>query len=346
MANTDKERNITEKIRELLYSRFNEYQKHTIKVDYNSIRFACPLCGDSIKDVWKKRGNLYFDSAHYHCYNCGKHYNLIDFLKRFGIGLELEDTLHFRKIIIANIEKHTSNAYELNEILNYGIELKKFTEQNGVYMCYKSHPFIRKRLLFHKTDTIGYKGDDIYLFNLVDDKIIGLQIKRNWEEKNNRQSYYQKFTLHKLYQEYFPRQEFDINTLVDYDKMSLLYGYFNINFNSKITVFEGAIDSYFMKNSLCTSTANATVEFLINNPNTRFFFDNDSAGKKKMIKYLNMGNEVFLWDKFIRVNKIPEDEEITDLNKLVIYLTRKKKINILSNLDDYFSNNIYDMIYI
>ena len=61
--------------------------KQSLKSMHGRITLACPYCGDSHKDDTAKRGNIFWDTLQYHCYNCGHHTNLHTFLKDHGIKL-------------------------------------------------------------------------------------------------------------------------------------------------------------------------------------------------------------------------------------------------------------------
>ena len=39
-------------------------QKRIIKVKHDRISFACPICGDSGKDPYQKRGHLFLNNLH------------------------------------------------------------------------------------------------------------------------------------------------------------------------------------------------------------------------------------------------------------------------------------------
>ena len=84
-------------IQRVLNKEFSNIQKRKT-VDYNDrVNFACPYCGDS-SDPYKKRGNLYWKSLQYHCYNGGcpkRHTNLVEFLKDFHNPISNKDDLIF-----------------------------------------------------------------------------------------------------------------------------------------------------------------------------------------------------------------------------------------------------------
>ena len=60
-----------DQIRDILAQRFpgNAY-KQEVHDKHERLNFACPYCGDSATDNWKKRGNLYEEGFNFHCFNC------------------------------------------------------------------------------------------------------------------------------------------------------------------------------------------------------------------------------------------------------------------------------------
>ena len=77
----------------LQYVLSNEFhgEKSRIKLGYDRINFACPYCGDSSDNQYKKRGNIYWKSLMFHCYNCSKHTSVINLLKDFNNSLKSVD---------------------------------------------------------------------------------------------------------------------------------------------------------------------------------------------------------------------------------------------------------------
>ena len=147
----------------------------------------------------------------------------------------------------------------------------------------------------------------------------------------------------------YQRQLFSYQKTVDenikeYDKLSLVYNFFEVDFSYPVTIFEGPIDSWFLRNSICSSSVNVKLPFLEENKNTRFFYDNDSIGKKKMIEKLEQGKKVFMWESFI--DDFTIDVYLKDLNDIVKHFYKIGKIKQLEKLDMYFTNNIYDSIFI
>ena len=79
-----------------------------------------------------------------------------------------------------------------------------------------------------------------------------------------------------------------MNDLVIYNKLSYYFNILNVNFEEKITVFEGYLDSLFFPNSIGLVGVNTDFRFLeSNNLDLQYFFDNDEAGYKKSEEKLN-----------------------------------------------------------
>jgi len=75
-------------------------------------------------------------------------------------------------------------------------------------------------------------------------------------------------------------------------------------------------------------------------------FDNDKAGKTKMIEKLRAGKSVFMWTKFLKETKMDKYKEpIKDLNDLVMAAYINKS-DCLTKINDYFSNSMLDAYYL
>jgi hypothetical protein len=75
------------------------------------LNFACPYCGDSIKDNNKKRGNIYFGTYDFHCYNCRTHVSFEDFIKDFGKSIDGKEIVHVRQLRDLNNQSGQQNHY-------------------------------------------------------------------------------------------------------------------------------------------------------------------------------------------------------------------------------------------
>ena len=340
IINSTKE-NIRVKVKSLLKKRFSDsFQKQQIKENVDTIRIACPLCGDSSTDHNKKRGNIYLDSGFYHCYNCGKHRSVINLFKSFKEDLELKDKIEIQKVI--NLQaKNKLNSYNLDfdRINKLGISKDYLMKTLKLKPYIKSDSVIKKRLLSHKLEHLAYNyKNHMYIFNLINDKVIGFQIRKEFKNKK----YFDKYPLSRIYSDIIkkPLAEDDLK----YDKISLIYNFFDLDFNRPVTVFESAFDSWFCKNSIGQSSVNVKFQIIENYKNSRYFFDNDTEGRKKMRQKLKEEKYVFQWEKFIKDFKIKG--KIKDLNDVAIYFNKTNQIKNLLEIDKYFTNNRINILYV
>ena len=68
-------------LKQVVSQKHPEPNKKLLKDMHGRITLACPYCGDSHTDDTKKRGNIFWDTLQYHCYNCSHHTNVYTFLK-------------------------------------------------------------------------------------------------------------------------------------------------------------------------------------------------------------------------------------------------------------------------
>jgi hypothetical protein len=146
-----------------------------------------------------------------------------------------------------------------------------------------------------------------------------------------------------------------MNDLVIYNKLSYYFNILNVNFEEKITVFEGYLDSLFFPNSIGLVGVNTDFRFLeSNNLDLQYFFDNDEAGYKKSEEKLKDNYPVFLWKKLFEdiVNK----KNSPDPYRLLHRISKVKDINKLAELvpepfkklelNSFFSKDIMDVKWI
>jgi hypothetical protein len=199
-----------------------------------------------------------------------------------------------------------------------------------------------------------WKQPVMVFLNRMGDKVISMQV-RNLLEGDKR--YFKIFDFTYIYDIMYPENDLDEQERLSYSKLSHFFNIFNIDFTSKVNVFEGYADSLFLPNSIGQIGVNTDITFLLNEEgiDLRFIYDNDKAGFKKTEKMLADGNTVFLWNKFfldmLRKHKGNKQEmakllseNIKDFNKLSIKM--KKPIYNLFDWEQYFSNDIMDKIYL
>jgi hypothetical protein len=112
----------------------------------------------------------------------------------------------------------------------------------------------------------------------------------------------------------------------------------------KVYVFEGGIDSFFLPNSIGICGVGRNFELVESLPNTRYFFDNDKAGFERTIQKAKDGKFVFLWKRFLVDYGFKQD--LKDFNDLVVYLVRNRIKFDFADIDNYFSNDPFDLVYL
>ena len=345
---------LVDKILARVFLNFGDRKKR-VSHTTDAIRFACPYCGDSQKDEGKKRGWLYWNSAYFHCFNCETHKPILTYLKDFDEEIEnLEDRtlIHeiFRTYQHSYITAHTSFDYSIIEdVGKFAISKDKLFMVLDLHHPTSSDPLwkeLEARYITHRVKhlAVNKKNDKLYILNLLDeDHIIGFQI-RNYGGIGSR---FQNYPLAKIWKEIFKVTE-DVPALENLSRLSTYYNFFHVDFSRPFTLFEGPIDSYFMKNSLSTSGVTKDTRFFDELDTCRYFYDNDKAGLTKMIEKLKEGKYCFLWHKFIKQNNLEEYnnkgllKDLNDIVKLAMAINKP----IYSNLDQYFSNNPLDLIYL
>lgn len=344
-------------------------QKLKIVQKHDRLSFACPICGDSHKDNYQKRGHLFFNNLYYKCYNEDCKSTFTKLCKTYDIQLDPNKKLELINYIDTNFSKYQQNnddiiTTKLDKLIPFKDLTDWFDSGKGPLKAFKpvqygSHVYnylinrgIPKELIINFYEGIQYNGKFstpfVVFINKMKDNVIGMQI-RNLE--NNKFRKFKIFTFKELYDSIY-NTELDIIESIAYNKFSYLFNILSVNFEATITIFEGYLDSLFFPNSIGAVGINTDYSFLLNSDtNLRFFFDNDNTGKKKSIEYIKKGRTVFLWEKLITdLSKKEENpyefiiwfnNTIKDLNALMKY----KPIH-WKTLEKYFSNNKFDSFYI
>lgn len=357
VSKIDKEviwKKIYDNLKLILAAKFTSKAKRTPIIHKDRIQFACVYCGDSTKNENKKRGNFFFNTMQYHCFNggCGVHMSIYNFMidKHMIHNFTIAEQNYLKEISfsnsIINLKQIKSTlgleTYFSDEIQKLSIE-KSFlmTKLNLVEIKgSKIEKYLNDRLQkdFNK---LAYdpKSKAIYIFNLTkEDRVIGMQIK-TFNKKNPYLTY--KITnLHKMLG-IFDQKNKEMLEKMDY--LSNIFGIFQVDLNKPITIFEGPFDSFLFPNSIALCSAKNSLPFEIEG--SRYFYDNDNTGREYSIKKIIEGKPVFLWKKYLRDNELLEYvSKIKDLNDLLIFMRKNPKK--YTKFVNYFSNDKYDMIFI
>lgn len=354
--NNQNKAQIIEKVNAIIKNCFTG-EKAEYKLFNDRLNFACPYCGDSYTDHHKKRGNLYFSNLFYHCFNCSKHVNFVSFIKdnKQTIG-NLNDLSFYLDYIRNNQKIKTDKSYleptvftKLNEysipldVIKRKLKLVSPVENNKIKEYLKER-FMHKQM--HKFLYNEHK-QQLYIFNFNNvNNVI------SWQIRNFKEGYvkYVSYNIEKINHLILNRS---INTTEDeiakMNSLSLYFGIFQLDFTKNITIFEGAIDSFFINNSISVAGADRSTEMFDNISTIRFLFDNDLKGRKIMEDKLKSKKAVFMWKKMIddfKIQpKIANMKEVKDFSDLISYCWITKN-DAIKNIDNYFTQNLLDIGYV
>lgn len=329
-------------------------QKQMIKEMPGRLNLACPYCGDSTKDLIKKRGNLFWDTLQYHCYNCGHHTDVNGFLKdhglRLGSGDEAVQVIEYikeKKVQTNEIETLQHGVYNKAVELAISVDdFKKFFKAQTIEVGDFAWFYLRSRLLHKYSEDFLFSPQSkrLWILNKTPEgKILGCQSRQLGK---NVRSKYLTYDTSKLYEEMHREFPLEGDEVIAVNKLSTLFGIMQTDMMRPVTVFEGPLDAKFMFNSLALATAGRSTTELDEIPTIRYMFDNDETGKKKMLEKLKKGKAVFMWTKFLADHKLNiYTEDIKDLNDL-IKKCFELKISAHKHLDQYFTDSRLDALYV
>ena len=364
--------NIKSKIQDILDRKFVNDPRIKRKIDsyHDRLNFCCPLCGDSRTDIRKKRGNIYLDTLHYHCYNCGEHMGINSFLHHFGENLSNEDKVAVHEIQqnSKKFEKRVSSSQasmSMRLLDMLAIPKMILFKQLGIVSPYKNEEasnYLKSRKIDirdWKYFAYDAKTMELYILNITpSDRVIGYQT-RNLNPKSDKSRYLSK-RLSTIYADVFKKdmngiterlllkeplgekyiQEEDgiENIVFNLDRLSGIFNIMNVDMTRTLTIMEGPIDSLGLDNSIALQGASKQLEgFFDDIENVRYLYDNDKMGRQMTLKRLKGHGSVFLWGKYLQL--IDTKEKVKDVNDL-----QKKNLLNRELLEQCFTNDEFDAI--
>lgn len=368
---------ITRFVKGVLAKRFpGDKARQKINPSANKLNFACPYCGDSKTDRFKKRGNLHLDTHTFKCYNdgcaiwvpihkfiatfAGKYKQAIPTLKESTLKFDTKKSATGRGFIIEFLLNHDANM----KLLSFAEVAKRFS----LTPCIEADPksfvgtYVRNRCmvempLFEKTCYYNSSQNKIFLFNIdiKSDRLLGFAIRKI---DDNAPGLRYDIKDYKSFKDAGLIKGLEEDYLNEVIQINNYYNVLNLNFTDVITVTEGQIDAMFIKNCVATtgvSKSNGLIGSLTTKKSTRILFDNDRAGREASIEYLKLGYRVFLWSNVIRdlKKKYPKAiveimKKVKDINNLYTFIKRRDttlNYDTFNDLiDQYFSDSIFDLI--
>jgi len=362
-------------VQDILNKSHTDYQKKIIKLRPNEqnpteISMACPICGDSHNRPNLKRSHLYFKNMFIKCFNedsCSMFFT--KWCDHFGVQLDPEKKMDIYEyisqnisftnredLVVENLDK-LLNAKEFMDFLNN--RPKSFlTKISPIKKGSTAFDYLKSRKITNYSNilqgiyniTDKWKEPVIIILNRSGNKLLGFQLRNLKDEKTKR--IYKEHEFEYLYNYKNPNEKLDEIEAISYNKLSHLFNILNVDFNRPVNAFEGYLDSIFFPNSMSLLGLDTDISIIDNeNIDLRFIFDNDGPGLRKAKKMLEQGKCVFLWKKMIdELSKGDYSlrhnlENIKDINQLVIFYDNPN-IYFDLNLEQYFSRDKFDMIYL
>jgi len=326
--------------------------KSELKQMHQRLNFACPYCGDSTEDNKKKRGNLYWESLSFHCFNCGLHRDADSFLRDYDESFHGDSRIELMKLIKERKRYEINNSIKFDLFLqldNLSIHKDELFHSLNIYpineKTKRAYAYLKSRLLTSNLERFGFdpRRNMLYIFNLdiSGSRVIGYQV-RNLGESTAK---YLSYNIERIYTKLNKPLDFSPEKIDSLNRISMLFGILHLDFSKDFTIHEGPIDAMFMKNSIGITGVKKNVDDFDELDSVRYFFDNDYEGKKKIIEKIKIRKKGFLWKKYIAENNLTR-HKIKDLNDLVKIAYKENKKDILNNINLYFSDNPKDMIYV
>lgn len=295
-----------------------EFKRHD-----NVYNAGCPICKEGNSWGSKKRLYYYPTSSTFYCFNCSRSWNALKWICEASdsstddVYSEIKDnTISFD--VTKKISPYQKSKKELPNIPYDSINIFDSTQQkyylkNKFFNTALEYSFNRRlNTAVNKSQFLYISFTDFYHKN---------RLCIPFQDRSNKIIFYQTRSLDNTNPKYLGK--------VGYDKS--LFGVDRIDSNLEyIFIFEGPIDSMFVKNGV--SAAGLTLNPLQRNQLNEFPFhkkiwvlDNplfDKTAKEKTIELCNKGEHVFMWKsdmKFKDFNDFAVNEKIDEIDyKLIL----------------------------
>lgn len=310
------------------------------------IAARCPVCGDSKYSKSKKRLHLYQvqNSTLVHCFNCGIHHNVYNFLKTYfpehldaykremfknSLNLEFEQTkfnddfsyLNVENLNISNFENISNNLdFSSNELLNNSnIEKFQKSENSQKFEIFQKINFkelSQESLNYLKSRKLNYYPEIFGKFYELD----CLEVNNKYYPLAGKIIIPFYYTLNDKIYGFYSRSIYDKS----FNTCNLNLGYkiwnwFNIDKSQPVFIFEGIFDAlsfYQMtneKNIIALCGISIPDERLNELKTPMFCLDNDQTGIKEMIKHYK--HNCLIYDtKFKDFNEMLQNNYIPKFN--------------------------------
>ena len=280
--------------------------------------FSCPICGDSQSNKHKARGYIYAKEGKYNfmCHNCGDSRSFQNLLKTVNISLFNEYRLE--KFVGFGKKPTEKKIEEKKEDLLDKLPFQKISDlpENhiaNIYLNKRQIPKEKRNNILY-SDNLSTLGNVIekYKNKLPKDKRIIFPIY-------NRQGKLVGLTARRILKgdglRYVMLRFSEINPLI--------YNLDKVNFNKKIYVLEGAMDSLFFDNAIAVDGSDfSKVSEFVNKDSCTLVFDNQPKNLeivKKIQKMIDDDWNVVIWPNSLK-------EVGKDINQFIVSGMTKEEI--------------------
>ena len=304
----------------LLSSQLKQFKKKNDGL-YN---FRCPYCGDSKKSETKARGFMFRkeNSMIYKCHNCGVGASFKNFVKHVDSKIYNEYILerYKKKEVEPDISQFRKPKFLLGDsplkslikvsTLEHNHPVKKFLENRQI-PSHSHHELFLAPKFFEWVNTLvpnkfsSLDGDHPRLvipFFDERDKMFAFQGRAFGKEN--------------------PKY---ITIVLDSDR-DKIYGLNNVDWNKKVYVVEGPIDSLFLDNCIATAQSDLRVS---KKDSVILIPDNEPRNKeivKQIERFISDGYSVVLWPEYVKEK---------DINDMILSGKSKSEIQKIINENVY-----------
>jgi hypothetical protein len=285
---------------EFLIETFYSYCKRPIHKKYQNVfNSECPVCKEG-KSTGRSRRLFYFPNKQYfYCHNCLKSWRPFDWVKEVTgwtfpeivkKNKEKEGVIYTKKVVTPL--KQTKEVV-ISDLPQNSIELTDPTQVE----YFKDNKYVKLALEYCQSRRLLTATNSCKRFYLsLEDKVHKNRLVIPFFDESNKVVCYQ---TRALTQNQFPKY------LTKFGEKEL-FGLANINSELPyVFIFEGPIDSMFVKNGLAMASLSPTERQLqqLNNLigyEQIWVFDNDKNNQqtsRKILKYINEGKKIFIWPK-------------------------------------------------
>lgn len=326
---------IEEKYINLVSGKLRNFKKKS-SYTYNA---SCPYCGDSKTKQRKARFYIYLKKGKWriYCHNCQ------EVPRTFGKFLESLDYMLYKEYVVEKKLNRNDNILNINDI-NFKTDTQsKFhatddilSDTETIASLPDDHP-AKKYVLGRKIperylSVLRYTPKFFAWVNtLIPEKFEETALKLDsgrviipFRNKNNE--------VHAVLGRSLIENDDCKYLLINLDdETPCVFGLNTVDFNKRVYVLEGPIDSLFVNNSLALSRLNFNqILNLCRKETTTIIFDNEPRSrfvKEKMSQALNIGYQICIWPTYIKSK---------DINKMILdYPYTEEKVKAIIDENTY-----------